>query len=75
MVNQRMQEVLACKNSEIEEIIVEHNVANIIVSTNEFHAGNSYAAKYEAACRRLEDTGVQTDAESSNERLVRNGWV
>ena len=56
-------------------LYVASRVNNPIGMTNEFHAGNSYAAKYEAACRRLEDTGVQTDAESSNERIVRNGWV
>ena len=56
-------------------LFVASRVNNPIGMTNEFHAGNSYAAKYEAACRRLEDTGLQTGAEEGNERIVRNGWV
>jgi hypothetical protein len=48
---------------------------NPIGMTNEFHAGNSYAAKYEAACQRLENRGLEVSTNSPSDRLRRNGWV
>jgi hypothetical protein len=43
--------------------------------TNEANLGNTYAAKYEAACQLLENKGLQVDQGSQNSRLYRNGWV
>jgi len=43
--------------------------------TGEFHMGASYAAKYEQACQRLENSGMQRDEVQTNNRLTRNGWV
>lgn len=43
--------------------------------TNEANLGNTYAAKYEAACQLLEFKGLQVDQGSQNSRLQRNGWV
>jgi len=54
---------------------VASRVHNPIGMTNEFHAGNSYYAKYEAACQRLENEGMQVDPVPDNTRLSRNGWV
>lgn len=54
---------------------VASRVNNPIGMTNEFHAGNSYAAKYEVACQELEGKGLQVDQGSQNDRLHRNGWV
>ena len=54
---------------------VASRVHNPIGMSNEFHAGNSYYAKYEAACRALEEQGLQVDQGASNSRLERNGWV
>ena len=54
---------------------VASRVHNPIGMSNEFHAGNSYYAKYEAACRELEGQNLQVDRGSSNTRLERNGWV
>lgn len=54
---------------------VASRVHNPIGMSNEFHAGNSYAAKYEAECRELEGKGLQVDLTQSNERLRRNGWA
>jgi hypothetical protein len=49
-----------------------HNPAGM---TNEFHTGNSYYAKYEAACQELEAKGIQVDFGDCNTRLERGGWV
>lgn len=42
---------------------------------NEFNAGNNYASKYEMACQQLENSNFQIDRNTSNHRLIRNGWV
>ena len=54
---------------------VASRVNNPIGMTNEFHAGNSYWAKYEKACLDLEEAGLEVDQGSQNTRLQRNGWV
>jgi hypothetical protein len=54
---------------------VASRVNNPIGMTNEFHAGNSYYAKYEAACQDLEGKGLQVDLGQTNTRAQRNGWV
>ena len=54
---------------------VASRVHNPIGMNNEFHAGNSYFVKYEAACQELEKTGMQVDRDVANTRLSRNGWV
>lgn len=54
---------------------VASRVHNPIGMTNEFHAGNSYYAKYEHACQLLEGQGIQIDQGSQNTRLGRGGWV
>ena len=43
--------------------------------TNETNMGNTYFAKYEAACQQLELTNLRVDQGSQNTRMVRNGWV
>lgn len=42
---------------------------------NEFHAGNSYYAKYEAACQELEGQGLQIDQTETSTRALRGGWI
>lgn len=54
---------------------VASRINNPIGMTNEFHAGNSYAAKYEQACQQLEQFNLRVDQGSQNSRLQRNGWV
>lgn len=56
-------------------LYVASRVNNPMGMSNEFHAGNSYAAKYEAACQLLEMVNLRVDQGSQNTRLVRNGWV
>ena len=56
-------------------LYVASRVSNPMGMSNEFHAGNSYAAKYEAACQLLEMVNLRVDQGSQNTRLVRNGWV
>lgn len=48
---------------------------NPVGMTNEFHAGNSYMAKYEAECARLEMENLETDQGGQYDRLYANGWV
>jgi hypothetical protein len=43
--------------------------------TNEFHAGNSYYAKFEAACQDLVTHNLQIDQDHHQDRFYRNGWV
>ena len=54
---------------------VASRVHNPIGMTNEFHAGNSYFVKYEAACQELEGKGLQVDQGQTNTRAERGGWV
>ncbi len=56
-------------------LYVASRVSNPMGMSNEFHAGNSYAAKYEAACQLLERVNLRVDQGSQNTRLERNGWV
>lgn len=56
-------------------LFVASRVNNPIGMSNEFHAGNSYAAKYEAACARLENDGLEVDQGSQGNRLQQSGWV
>lgn len=48
---------------------------NPVGMTNEFHAGNSYMAKYEAECVRLEMENLETDQGGQYDRIYLNGWV
>lgn len=50
-------------------------VMNPIGMANEFHAGNSYAAKYEAECQRLELDGLQIDNDGSSTSFEEAGFV
>lgn len=54
---------------------VASRVHNPVGMVNEFHMGNSYAAKYEQACQTLERLNVQADYVTENHRLIRNGWA
>ena len=54
---------------------VASRVYNPIGNLGEFHEGNNYAAKFEAACRLLENQGLQINNGELNHRLIRNGWV
>ena len=55
-------------------LFIASRVHNPIGMTNEFHAGNSYAAKFEAECKRLETDGLEIDQGTGNQRLRRNGF-
>ena len=48
---------------------------NPVGMQNEFHAGNSYYAKYEAECARLESANLDTDKGGEYNRIRANGWV
>lgn len=48
---------------------------NPIGMVNEFNAGNSWFAKYEMECQRLELENLQVDQGATNTRLRSNGWA
>lgn len=54
---------------------VASRINNPIGMTNEFHAGNSYAAKYEMACKELEMGGYQVDMGTGNTKLRDRGFA
>ena len=54
---------------------VASRINNPIGMVNEFHAGSSYAAKYEQACQQLEVSNMRVDQFSQPDRISRNGWV
>jgi len=54
---------------------VASRVNNPIGMTNEFHAGNSYAAKYEKSCQELEMVNLRVDQGSQNTKLRQKGFV
>ncbi len=56
-------------------LFVASRVNNPVGMTNEFHAGNSYAKKYEQACQQLEVTNLRVDKGSQNTGIYRGGWV
>lgn len=54
---------------------IASRVHNPIGMQQEFHAGNSWAAKYEHECAKLEALNLRVDQGSQNTRFERNGWV
>lgn len=54
---------------------VASRVHNPIGMSEEFHAGNSYAAKYEQACQWLEAQNLEVDRGASTTKLRDNGWA
>lgn len=55
---------------------VASRVHNPIGMQNDFHAGNSYAAKYEQECQRLEMQNIRVDQGMfTNDKLHQKGWV
>ena len=54
---------------------VASRVHNPIGMINEFHSGNSWAAKYEAECQKLELQNIRIDQTHFSTRLSDNGWV
>lgn len=56
-------------------LYVASRVNNPIGMSNEFHAGNSYAAKFESACQQLELQNLRVDQGAQNTRLERAGWA
>lgn len=51
------------------------NPIGVSGSQGQFHEGNNYSAKFEAACALLERTNLRVDQSEWNTRLERNGWV
>lgn len=54
---------------------IASRVHNPMGMQNEFHSGNSYAAKYEQECMRLEEHNLRIDQGSQNTRFYDRGWV
>jgi hypothetical protein len=51
------------------------NPTGVIGSQGQFHEGNNYWAKFEAACQQLDDKDYRNLESEENYRLLRNGWV
>lgn len=43
--------------------------------SGEFHDGNNYFARFEAACALLKDQGLEVEGDEPNHKLINNGWV
>lgn len=56
-------------------LFVASRMNNPAGMSNEFHAGNSYYAKYEAACQQLEQYNLRVDQGSQSTGIQRGGWV
>lgn len=54
---------------------IASRVHNPVGMTNEFHAGNNYNAKFEAACAELEMMNLRVDQGSQVNRMRRGGWA
>jgi hypothetical protein len=54
---------------------VASRVNNPIGMVGEFNAGNNYSAKYELACKHLENSNLHIDRGSQNTRLLSKGFV
>lgn len=54
---------------------IASRVNNPLGMTNEFHVGNSYYAKYEAECQRIELDNIRIEGGSTYERFARGGWA
>jgi hypothetical protein len=56
-------------------LFVASRVNNPIGMSNEFNAGNNYAAKFEMECQNLEKNGMEIDQGSSGSKLRDRGFV
>lgn len=54
---------------------VSSRVFNPVGMQGDFHAGNSYFAKFENECRRLEDSGMSLDRDNDVSLFYQRGWV
>ena len=54
---------------------VASRVSNPIGMSQEFNAGNNWAARYEQECRRLEDDGNQVQLSGQIDVIRRGGWA
>lgn len=54
---------------------VASRVFNPIGMQQDFHAGNSYFAKYENECRRLEDAGMEVSRDNDTSLFRLRGWA
>jgi hypothetical protein len=54
---------------------VASRIHNPIGMGQEFNAGNTYYAKFEAECQRLQNEGLEIDQGAQSTRLSQKGWV
>jgi len=55
-------------------LFIGSRVLNRVGMVNEFHAGNSYSAKYEAECQRLRDENYEVDNIGEETKFEDAGW-
>lgn len=56
-------------------LYIASRVFNPIGLNQEFHDGNNYWGKFEAACAQLNQKGLDLNAETGEGRFERNGWA
>lgn len=54
---------------------IASRVMNPIGMNETFHAGNNYAAKYEAACQQIQHEGYELSEPGQGQNFYQNGWV
>ena len=75
VVDTDMEVYLPASHLEALLYFVASRVNNPIGMTNEFHAGNSLAAKYEMECQKLEGFNLQIDNMSQHTEFEHRGWI
>lgn len=67
---------LELPDSHLEALLyfIASRVHNPIGMSNEFHAGNNYAQKYELACQELERMNMRIDVGQTSNRLRQKGF-
>lgn len=56
-------------------LYIASRVFNPIGLNQEFHDGNNYWAKFEAACALIDNKGLELDQAEDTDRLSRGGWA
>ena len=72
-----MNQAIELPQSHLQALLffVGSRIMNPVGMTNEFHAGNSYYAKYEGECQRLEMEGMEIDNTGYSTRFEERGFV
>jgi len=72
-----MEEIIDLPSTHLPALLyyVASRIMNPVGMIEEFHSGNSYYAKYEAECQRLEGENFQIDDQEMNSNFCRQGFI